>query len=100
MLHEVKGAVAEKKMEKAVTPPPIEFTEALKNKGFEDSFLKEYKSEIFSKKNLERFSSGDPELWEEIENYHDEWTYFNSGCTGDDDIIVAMTNEAWMPDEE
>ena len=72
----------------------------MKNKGFEDSFLKEYKSEIFSKKNLERFSAGDPELWEEIQNYYDEWNYFNSGCTGDDDIIVAMTNEAWMPDEE
>ena len=60
----------------------------MKNKGFEDSFLKEYKSEIFSKKNLERFSAGDPELWEEIQNYYDEWNYFRTDFA--DTIIVGV----------
>ena len=72
----------------------------MKNKGFDDSFLKEYRSEIFTQENIDGFSAGDPAVMETIENYHDEWTYFNSGCTGDDDLIVAMTNEAWLPDKE
>ena len=66
--------------------------EALKNKGYDAKFLKEYRSMIFTQRNIERFSSGDPALWDEIQNYFDEYTYFNCGCTGDDEIIV-MTNK-------
>ena len=72
----------------------------MKNKGFPDEFIKEYRSEIFTKKNLERFTAGDPALWETIQTMCDEWTYFNSGCTGDDDLIVLMTNEEWLPDDQ
>ena len=64
---------------------------ALKNKGFEDSFLKEYGSMIFTRKNIDRFSAGDPALWDEIQNYCDEWTYFESGY--DEDTLVVGVNE-------
>ena len=62
--------------------------------------MKEYGSMIFTRKNIDRFSAGDPALLDEIQNYYDEYTYFNCDCTGDDDLIIAMTNEAWLPDEE
>lgn len=66
--------------------------QALKNKGFEDSFLKEYRSMIFTQKNIERFSAGDPALWDEIQNYCDEWTYFKTDL-GDTIIVGVKDNE-------
>ena len=34
------------------------------------------------------------EAWQEIERLHDEYVFFNSY---DDDMIVLMTNEQWIP---
>ena len=82
------------------TPPRKKLTEALINKGFPADFIKEYRSEIYTAGNLRRFSAGDPALWETVQNLFDEYTYFNCDCTGDDDLIVMMTNESWLPDEE
>lgn len=85
----------ERKMENMVTPPPYDtskMTEALKNKGYEEKFLKEYRSMIFTEKNFERFSAGDQALMDEIENWHDEWTYFGTDF-GDTVVVGVKDNE-------
>lgn len=64
----------------------------MKNKGFEDSFLKEYGSMIFTRKNIDRFSAGDPALWDEIQNYCDEWVYFGTDL-GDTIVVGVKDNE-------
>ena len=92
--------IASKENKDKTPPTRKKLTEALKNKGFEDDFIQEYGSVIFTKENLLRFTEGDPAVMETIENYHDEWTYLNCDCTGDDDLIVMTTNEAWTPDPD
>lgn len=54
--------------------------------------MKEYRSMIFTQKNIERFSAGDPALWDEIQNYCDEWTYFKTDL-GDTIVVGVKDNE-------
>lgn len=62
---------------------------ALKDKGFESAFLKEYRSAVFTQKSIERFSAGDPAVMEEITNLYDEWTYFHTDFG--DTVILEET---------
>ena len=75
----------------------IELFSAIRERGYEEEFIDDLKQDTTKTVNqlIRMIDSGNEKTaWHEIDRLHDEFTYFN---TFDDDIIVYITNEAYLP---
>ena len=80
-----------------------EFKEAMLQRGYDKKFIKEYRSELYRQNILDKYSAGDPTVWDDVQNLFDEYNYFCAGFdavayeeNAEDTEVIMMTNEAWL----
>lgn len=73
-----------------------EFKAAMLQRGYDEAFIEDYRSELYRQKILDKYRAADPTVWDDVQNLYDEYNYFGAGF----DEVVLMTNEAWMPEPE
>ena len=73
-----------------------QFKAAMLQRGYDEAFIEDYRSELYRQKILDKYRAADPTVWDDVQNLYDEYNYFGAGF----DEVVLTTNEAWMPDPE
>ena len=56
-----------------------EFKAAMLQKGYDKKFIRSYRSELYRQKILDKYSAGDPTVWDDVQNLYDEYVYFGLG---------------------
>ena len=64
-----------------------QFKAALLQHGYSDHFIKEYRSELYRQRILDKYRAADPTVWDDVQNLFDEYSYFQAGF---DAVAIEM----------
>ena len=56
-----------------------QFMEDILKRGYDEKFVRIYRSEFNRQKILDKYRAGDPTVWDDVEALHDEYCYFRAG---------------------